>query len=124
MGQFRKYFINAIPVNSFAIPVEVIFEYMNCYTVMSNEVLKEFDRKIYYAVTKIQNDRKFAEINTIYKKVIKTPIFKDISRDRLPDRVDKLLKNGTLLIKPNRDKYSLRINSNKIKYPSVNIAAA
>ena len=94
------------------------------YTVMSNEVLKEFDRKIYYAVTKIQNDRKFAEINTIYKKVIKTPIFKDISRDRLPDRVDKLLENGTLLIKPNRDKYSLRINSNKIKYPSVNIAAA
>ena len=28
------------------------------YTVMSDEILKEFDSKIYYAVTKIRNDRK------------------------------------------------------------------
>ena len=71
------------------------------YTVMSDKILKEFDSKMYYEVTKIRNDRKRAEINTIHKEVIKTPIYKDISKDRLQDRVDKLLKNGTLPNKPN-----------------------
>ena len=36
------------------------------YTVMSDEILKEFDSKIYCAVTKIRNDRKRAEIDTIH----------------------------------------------------------
>ena len=45
------------------------------YTVMSDEILKEFDSKIYYAVTKIRNDRKRVEINTIHKEVRKTPYF-------------------------------------------------
>ena len=40
---------------------------------------------------------KRAEINTIHIEVIKTPIFKDITKDRLQDRVGKLLKNGTLI---------------------------
>ena len=71
------------------------------YTVMSDKILKEFDSKMYYEVTKIRNDRKRAEINTIHKEVIKTPIYNDISKDRLQDRVDKLLKNGTLPNKPN-----------------------
>ena len=71
------------------------------YTVMSDKILKEFDSKMYYEVTKIRNDRKRAEINTIHKEVIKTPIYKDISKDRLQDKVDKLLKNGTLPNKPN-----------------------
>ena len=60
------------------------------YTVMSDEILKELDSKIYHAITEIQNDRKPAEINAIDKEVIKT-IFKDITKDRLQDRVDKLL---------------------------------
>ena len=34
------------------------------YTVMSDEILKEFDSKIYFAVTKIRNDRKRAERRT------------------------------------------------------------
>ena len=71
------------------------------YTVMSDKILKEFDSKMYYEVTKIRNDRKRAEIKTIHKEVIKTPIYKDISKDRLQDKVDKLLKNGTLPNKPN-----------------------
>ena len=78
---------------------------------MLNEILKEFDSKIYYAITKIRNDRKRAEINAIHKEVIKTLIFKDITKDHLQDRVDKLLKNGTLLNKPNRDKDPLRLNT-------------
>ena len=45
------------------------------YTVMPDEILKEFDSKIYYVVTKNWNDRKRAEMNTIHKEVIKTPIF-------------------------------------------------
>ena len=44
-----------------------------------------------YAVTKIRNDRKCAEINTTHKEVTKTPIFNDITKDRLQDRIDKLL---------------------------------
>ena len=68
---------------------------------MSDEILKELDSKIYYAITKIRNDRKRAEINAIHKEVIKTLIFKDITKDHLQDRVDKLLKNGTLLNKSN-----------------------
>ena len=60
------------------------------YTVMSDEILKELDSKIYHAITEIQNDRKPAEINALDKEVIKT-IFKDITKDRLQDRVDKLL---------------------------------
>ena len=59
------------------------------YTVMSDEILKELDSKIYYAITKIHNDRKSAEINAINKEIIKTPIFKDITTDLLQDRVDK-----------------------------------
>ena len=43
------------------------------YTVMSDEILKEFDSKIYFAVAKIRNDRKCAEINAIHKEVTKTP---------------------------------------------------
>ena len=89
---------------------------------MSDEILKEFDSKIYFAVTKVRNDRKRAEINTIYKEVTKTPIFKDITKDRLQDRIDKLLKNETLLNKLNRDKDSLRINRDKINDPSINIS--
>ena len=81
------------------------------YTVISDKILAELDSKIYYAITKIRNDRKRAEINAIHKEVIKTPIFRDITKDRLQDRFDKLLKNGTLLNKPNRDKDSLRLNT-------------
>ena len=92
------------------------------YTVMSDEILKEFDSKIYFAVTKIRNDRKRAEINTIHKEVTKIPIFNDITKDRLQDRIDILVKNGTLLNKPNRDKASLRINRDKINDPSINIS--
>ena len=92
------------------------------YTVMSDEILKEFDSKICFAVTKIRNDRKRAEINTIDKEVTKTPIFNDITNDRLQDRIDKLLKHRTLLNKPSRDKGSLRINRDKINDPSINIS--
>ena len=42
------------------------------YTIMSDEILKEFDSKTYYAVSKIRNDRKRREINTIHKEVIKS----------------------------------------------------
>ena len=70
------------------------------YTVMSDEILKEFDSKIYFTVTKIRNDCKRAEIDTTHKEVTKTPIFNDITKDRSQDRTDKLLKNGTLLISP------------------------
>ena len=69
---------------------------------MSDETLKELDSKIYCAVTQIRNNHKHAEINTIQKEVIKTLIFKDITKGRLQDRVDELLKNGTLLSKANR----------------------
>ena len=92
------------------------------YTVMSDEILKELDSKTYYAITKIWNDRKRTEINAIHKEVIKTLFFKDITKDRLQDRVDKLLKNGTLLNKPNRDKDFLRLNRDKINDPSINIS--
>ena len=92
------------------------------YTVMSDEILKVLDSKIYYAVTKIWNDRRRAEINTIHKKVTKSPIFNDITKDRLQDRIGKLLKNGTLLNNPNKDKDFLRINRDKINNPSINIS--
>ena len=60
-----------------------------------------------------------AEINTIHKEVIKNPIFKDISMVCLQGRVDKLLKNGKLLNKPNRDKDSLGLNRDKISHPRI-----
>ena len=66
---------------------------------MWDEILQNFDSKIYYAVTKIRNGCKRAEINIIHKEAIKTPIFKDITKDRLQNRVDKLVKNWTLLIR-------------------------
>ena len=82
------------------------------------------DSKIYYAITKIRNDRKRAQINVIHKEVIKTPIFKDNTKDLLlQDRVDKLLKNGTFFNKPNRDKDPLRLNRDKINDPSINISS-
>ena len=90
---------------------------------MSDEILKEFDSKIYYSATKNRNNRKRAEVNTVHKEFIKTPIFKDINKDRLQDRGDKLLKNETLLSKPFRDKESLRINRDKIGDPSINTSS-
>ena len=41
---------------------------------------------MYYPVTKIQNDRKDAEINTINKEVIKTPIFKALLK--ITDKIE------------------------------------
>ena len=99
------------------------------YTVMSDKICLTdkrslTDSKIYYAITKIRNDRKRAQINVIHKEVIKTPIFKDNTKDLLlQDRVDKLLKNGTFFNKPNRDKDPLRLNRDKINYPSINISS-
>ena len=93
------------------------------YTVMSDKICLT-DSKIYYAITKIRNDRKRAQINAIHKEVIKTPIFKDNTKDLLPqDRVDKLLKNVPFFNKPNRDKDSLRLNRDKINDPSINISS-
>ena len=51
---------------------------------------------MYYAVTKIGNDSKRAEINKIHKEVIETPNFKDITKDRLQDGFDKLFKNWNI----------------------------
>ena len=93
------------------------------YTVMLDEILKVLHSEIYYAKNKIRNSRKRAEVNAIHKEVVKTPIFKDITKDRLQDRVDKLLKNGTLLNTPNRDEDSLRLNRDKINDPSINISS-
>ena len=42
-----------------------------CYTVISDEILKELDSKIYYAITKIRNDRKRAEKEIIIKYIKK-----------------------------------------------------
>ena len=49
-----------------------------------------------YAVTKIRNDRKRVEINTVDKKVIRTLIFKDITKDCLQDSVDKIIKKWNI----------------------------
>ena len=93
------------------------------YTVMLDEILKVLHSEIYYAKNKIRNSHKRAEVNAIHKEVVKTPIFKDITKDRLQDRVDKLLKNGTLLNTPNRDEDSLRLNRVQINDPSINISS-
>ena len=84
------------------------------YTVMLHEILKVLHSEIYYAKNKIRNNHKRAEINAIHKEVVRAPIFKEITKGRLKDRVDKLLKNGTLLNTPNRDEDSLRLNSDKL----------
>ena len=54
---------------------------------MSDEILLRAWQQNIYAITKIRNDRKCAEINAIHKEVIKIPIFKDITKDRLQDRL-------------------------------------
>ena len=90
-------------------------------SVIVEEIIKKVHNKLYYAVTKIQNDRKRPEIYTIHKEFIKTPNFKDITKDCLQDRVDKLVQNETLLKKLNRDKDSLYINRGKINYPRISI---
>ena len=46
---------------------------------------------------------------------------KDITKNGLQDRVEKLLKNETLLNKSNRGKDSLHLNKYKINDPSMNI---
>ena len=56
------------------------------------------------------------------KNVINASIFKDIAKDSLQDIVDKLVKNGTLFNKRNRDKDSQRINGDEINDPSGNIS--
>ena len=56
------------------------------------------------------------------KKVINASIFKDIAKDSLQDIVDKLVKNGTLFNKRNRDKDSQRMNGDEINDPSGNIS--
>ena len=58
------------------------------------------------------------------KEVIKITIFKDITKDHRKDRVDaRLLKNGTFLNKPNRNKDSLRLNIDKINGPGISISS-
>ena len=63
-----------------------------CHELHSNGT-QTFDSKMYCAVIKTPNDRKRPEINAIHKEVIKTPFFKDITKDRLRDGVCKLVRN-------------------------------
>ena len=96
------------------------------YAAMSDEILKEFDSKIYYTINKIRNDRKRAEINKGYTKnkdIYKEDIYKQyISKLQKPLFSRTLLKivykteltnyqkMKHCLIKTNRDKDSLRIS--------------
>ena len=55
----------------------------------------------------------------MHKEVIKTTISKEITKDYLQQRVDKLVEYGTLLNKPNKSKDSFRIKIDIINYPNI-----
>ena len=68
------------------------------YAVMTDKILKEFKQNIIRS--KIRNDRKRAEINSIHQNLL-NPCSQGHYYGL--DRVDKLVQNGTLFNKPNRD---------------------
>ena len=60
-------------------------------------IKRVWQQNIYYGGTKVRNYREHAEIKTIHGEVMKTPIFEDISKDPLQEKIDKFVENWSLL---------------------------
>ena len=76
-----------------------------------------FCHDIVTIIRKIKNQHQGADINSIYKKIIKIPDYHDVSKKFLNIRIENLLKNGRIGNKPNRGNPSFTLNDVTIEIP-------
>ena len=69
-----------------------------------------FDQNIFTVINDLQKKRKRPDIDSIYKKIIKSNGFKDTTKDDLQDRINILLINEKLINKINRNLKSYSVN--------------
>ena len=73
-----------------------------------------FNNSIFTAIIKIRKNRQRAEINAIFKEIIKNDHYKDMNKDVLQQQINMLITEEKILNKINRNKNSHKVNENKV----------
>ena len=73
-----------------------------------------FNNSIFTAIIKIQKNRQRAEINAIFKEIIKNDHYKDMDKDVLQQQINMLITEEKILNKINRNKNSYKVNESKV----------
>ena len=76
-----------------------------------------FDHNIITIIRKIKNQHQRADINSIHKKIIKIPDYRDVSKEFLNIQIENRLKNGRIRNKPNIGNPSFTLNDVTIEIP-------
>ena len=63
-----------------------------------------FDNTIFTTINKIRRNLQRAEINTIFKEIIKNNHYKDMNKDVLQQQINMLITEEKILSKINRNK--------------------
>ena len=73
-----------------------------------------FHNTIFTAINKIRRNRQRAEINAIFKEIIKNDHYKDMSKDVLQQQINMLITEEKILNKINRNKNPYKENESKV----------
>ena len=73
-----------------------------------------FNNTIFTAINKIRRNRQRAEINAIFKEIIKNDHYKDLEKDVLQQQINMVITEEKILNKINRIKNFYKVNENKV----------
>ena len=73
-----------------------------------------FNNTIFTVTNKIRRNHQCAEINAIFKKIVKNDHYKDINKDDLQQQINMLITEEKILNKINRNKNSYKVNESKV----------
>ena len=73
-----------------------------------------FNNTIFTAINKIRRNRQRAEINAIFKEIIKNDHYKDMNKDVLQQQINMLITEEKILNKINRNKNPYKDNESKV----------
>ena len=72
--------------------------------------INHLDQKIYSAIKQIREQKTRADINSIYKEIVKVIDFRSISKEFLNDRIKMLLQSEKIINRLNRNKNLYQLN--------------
>ena len=73
-----------------------------------------FNNTVFTAINKIRRNRQRAEINAIFKEIIKNDHYKDMDKDILALQINILITEEKILNKINKNKNSYKVNKIKV----------
>ena len=73
-----------------------------------------FNNTIFTVTNKIRRNHQCAEVNAIFKKIVKNDHYKDINKDALQQQINMLITEKKILNKINRNKNSYKVNESKV----------